>query len=69
MKNNYNLKKARELAGFTQVESAKLLGITPRRYQAIELGESDLNGKKIIILSKAFNVSADFLLGLKDTPD
>ncbi|HFC9302558.1 helix-turn-helix domain-containing protein [Enterococcus villorum] len=69
MKNNYNLKKARELAGLTQADSAKLLGITPRRYQAIELGESDLNGKKIIILSKAFNVSADFLLGLKDTPN
>lgn len=69
MTNNYNLKKARELAGLTQVESAKLLGITPRRYQAIELGESDLNGKKIIILSKAFNVSADFLLGLKDSPN
>ena len=62
------LKPLRMQKGMTQKETAELLGVTERHYQKIEYGEINISATTIIILSKQFEVSADYLLGLSDQP-
>lgn len=50
------LKQARERAGFTQEQMAKILGVTVRAYQFIESGDSDSRPKLWDRLEDLFNV-------------
>ena len=57
------LKELRRLSNLTQKDVSLKLGITARRYQALELGESLPKLSTLIALADTFNVSLDFLVG------
>ncbi len=60
------LKELREERGLTQVQLSKLTGISNTSISRWEHGQADVFGDWLIILSKFFGVSADYLLGLED---
>ncbi len=62
------LKRAREHTDFTQTEVAKVLYTSQQQYSLYENGKRHLKSDQIIALSKLFQVSADYLLGLTDDP-
>lgn len=49
----------------TQKEIAEYLGTTQQVYSRYEKGENEIPVRHIIALCKYYNVSADFILGLK----
>lgn len=57
------LKELRRLSNLTQKDVSLKMGITARRYQALELGESLPKLSTLIALADTFNVSLDFLVG------
>ena len=60
------LKEARRSCGLTQKEvSAKLL-MTQQQYSRFENGIFELNYEQIVFLCKLYDVSADYLLGLRE---
>ncbi|MBQ8840014.1 MAG: helix-turn-helix transcriptional regulator [Clostridia bacterium] len=61
------IKLLRERNEWTQTELAKKLGITRSGVNAWEMGISIPSTQYIVELSLLFNVSADFLLGIKNT--
>ncbi|MBQ8615829.1 MAG: helix-turn-helix transcriptional regulator [Clostridia bacterium] len=63
---NKRLKKIREGRGVSQREVANAIGITISGYSNYEQGIREPSIEIIIKLCKFFNVSADYLLGLKD---
>jgi transcriptional regulator with XRE-family HTH domain len=58
------LKMAREYSGATQVEVSKVIKISQSTYAGYETGRSEPNIETIAILSKMFDVSTDWLLGV-----
>lgn len=67
MKNRIIYKRIRELRednDYTQAEIGKLLGISQRGYAHYESGDYDMTGEILIILSKHYNTSVDYLLGI-----
>lgn len=56
----------RELNGETQEHVARLLGVTRPSVANIESGKQDISTDKIIILSRHYGVTADYLLGLSN---
>lgn len=58
-----NLKKAREAAGYTQLQAAEKLGVSDGTYKNYEQGKREPNGEKLIALAELFNVTTDYLLG------
>ncbi len=62
----YRIKEIREQNNLLQKDMAKLLQTTQQQYSNIESGKSDISGEKLIILSKHFNISTDYILGLKE---
>ena len=62
---NNKLKELRKNNKWTQAYMAERLGITQQRYQQMENGK-DLRGLNIIKICQEFDVSADWLLGLKE---
>lgn len=63
------LKELRKLNNMTQKDVSLKLGITTRRYQALELNESLPKLSTLIYLADTFNVSLDFLVGRKGNFD
>lgn len=57
------LKELRKLSNLTQKDVSLKLGITARRYQALELNESLPKLSTLIALADTFKVSLDFLVG------
>lgn len=51
-----------------QTELGEALGLSQNTISAIESGLRTTTIEKLILLAKFFNVSADYLLGLKDEP-
>lgn len=60
------IRQIRQGKGMTQTDVAKLLGTTQQHYARYENKASDIPANRIIELCHIFNVSADYLLGLKD---
>ena len=58
------IKELREYNDIKQVEIAKLLNITQAQYSRIENNEYELSYDGLIKLSKFYNTSIDYLLGL-----
>lgn len=56
------IKEIRKLKGITQVELAKMLGVTQGAVQKLESGENDLTGKMLKKLATVLNVDAWQLL-------
>ena len=59
--------RLRRERGITQVELAEILGIAQPMVSAYENGGLRLHGELIVELTKILDVSADQLLGLKET--
>jgi transcriptional regulator with XRE-family HTH domain len=60
------LKESRQYAGLTQRQAAEHLGILQPAYARYESGAVELDYQKITELCKLFDVSSDYLLGLRD---
>ena len=68
---NTHLERIRDLRednDKTQAEIAKYLGTTQQVYSRYEKGENEIPVRHIISLCRYYKVSADYILGLKDTP-
>lgn len=63
------LKPLRKSRHLTQKQMGELLNCTDRHYQMIEYGQINIPSTTIIFLANYFGVSADYLLGLEDTPE
>ena len=61
------IKILRENKGITQAELARKLGVTRSGVNAWEMGLSIPSTQYIVELALIFNVSTDYLLGLKNT--
>ena len=62
------LKDIREDHDLTQSDVAQLLGTTRQQVSKWEIGAQMMGVDKYIKLAKYYNISADYLLGLIDTP-
>lgn len=52
--------------GMTQLQFGKVLSVSQDTVSLWEKGKSQPSAQYIILLAQTFNVSADYLLGLKD---
>ena len=59
------LKDGRKAAGYTQAKAAEIMNMTQQQYSRFENGIFELNYAQIIKLCKLYDISSDFLLGLK----
>ena len=57
------IRELRKKAGETQVQTAKAVGVSPRYYQNLELGENWPGLECFIALADHFGVSLDYLAG------
>ncbi len=60
------LKELRKLFGYTQKEVANRLGITQPSYIRYENGTSEPTLQCLANISEIYDVSVDYLLGLRD---
>lgn len=63
------LKDIREDNDLTQEDIAKILNTTRQQISKWETGAQMMGVDKYIVLAKHYNVSVDYLLGLKDKPE
>jgi len=63
------LKDMREDRDMSQKDIAKLLEISQSDYSKYELGKHMMGIDKYIKLARFYNVSLDFLVGIRDNPD
>lgn len=61
----YGLRAERNL---TQRELGEAIGVSHKTISTIESGLRTTSFEKLILLAKFFDVSTDYLLGLKDEP-
>ena len=54
--------------GLKQREVGEAVGLTQKAISTMESGLRQTSFEKLVLLSKFFNVSTDYLLGLKDEP-
>lgn len=66
MQYNEALKRFKKTRGLNQKKISEVLKIPQPQYSRYERGERQLKAEQIITICKAFNVSADYLLGLSD---
>ena len=59
------LKESRKAAGYIQAQIAEKMNMTQQQYSRFENGVFELNYEQIILLCKIYDISADFLFGLK----
>lgn len=64
----YRIKALRVDRDYTQAEIATVIKTTQQQYSKIENGISDISGEKLVLLSKFYNVSTDYILGLTKDP-
>ncbi|MBR2099735.1 MAG: helix-turn-helix transcriptional regulator [Eubacterium sp.] len=60
------IKDLREDCDLKQSDIAKIINTTQQQYSKIENGKSEPTAEKLIKLSKYYNVSVDYILGLSD---
>ena len=60
------LKESRLAASLTQLQVSKKLNMTQQQYSRFENGIFELNYNQIITLCELFDISADYLFGLKE---
>ena len=60
------LVQLRREKGLSQVELAKVLNTTQRRISYMELGKVEPDLSTLVALSSYFEVSTDYLIGIKD---
>lgn len=62
-----NLRTIRTERGLSQMEIAELLDTTQQQYSKYENGQNEIPVRHIITLCRFYGISADWLLGLKET--
>ena len=62
------VKELRRQRRLSQTELGEVLGLTHKSISTIESGLRGTTIEKLILLAKYFEVSTDYLLGLKDEP-
>ena len=62
------LYELRVLRRLTQKEVGEAVGLSAKSICTIETGVSKTSIDKLVLLAKFFDVSTDYLLGLKDEP-
>lgn len=60
------IRDLREDHDLTQTQIAKILNMSQTGYSQYEIGKNDIPTKILINLSKYYNTSVDYLLGLTD---
>lgn len=60
------LKERRQQLGMTQKQVADILGVAQPVYQRFEKGTFECSYSQLAEICKLFDISADYLLGLKD---
>lgn len=60
-----NLEEERERRGISKEELAKVLNISLKTYYNWINGKTDIPSSKLIDMAEMFNVSIDYLLGIK----
>lgn len=63
------LRDIREDKDLTQSEIGKLLDKSQQGYNHIEAGRAELKIEDLIKLCRFYNLSADYIIGLTDTPN
>ncbi|MBO5274732.1 MAG: helix-turn-helix transcriptional regulator [Clostridia bacterium] len=64
----YRIRDLREDRELSQAEIAKIIKTTQQHYSKMECGKADINGEKLKLLARFYNVSVDYILGLIDDP-
>lgn len=64
-----HVRDLREDRDLSQREVSKILNCSQQVYSNYELGQRDIPTAILIKLSKYYNVSVDFILGLTDNPE
>lgn len=62
------IRNVREDRDLTQAQIGKILEKSQQGYNHIEAGRAELKIDDLIRLCRFYNLSADFLIGLTDTP-
>ena len=62
-----NLKKVRTDRRYSQEDIAEVLQTTQQQYSRYEIGMHEIPVRHIITLCKFYGISADWLLGLKES--
>lgn len=62
------IRNIREDRDLTQAEIGKLIQKSQQGYNHIETGRAELKIEDLAILCKFYNISADYIIGLTDTP-
>ena len=60
----YRIRDLREDRDLSQADIAKVIKTTQQQYSKIEMGKADISGQKLILLSRFYNVSVDYILGI-----
>ena len=60
------MKECRLEMGISAEEVAGIMGVKTSMYLSYEAGQRDVRSNKLLILSRLFHVSCDYLLGLTD---
>ena len=68
MQYNKRIRDTREDNDKLQKDIAEILGITTQQYQLYESGKRKLPIDHLTTICKYYNISADYILGLTDTP-
>ncbi|MBD5154322.1 MAG: helix-turn-helix transcriptional regulator [Oscillibacter sp.] len=63
----FKIRDAREAAGFSQKELAKVIGVAPSTFNGYESGNHDPKSDLLLKIAEACNVTVDFLLGREET--
>lgn len=63
---NVRLKQQRQKHKLTQGELATILGLKPTAISNYESNRNEPSFQKLVLLSKYFDVSSDYLLGISD---
>ena len=64
----FRVKKLRKARKLSQQGLAEVLGLTQTAISGIESGLRGTTIEKLLLLAQFFEVSTDYLLGLKDEP-
>lgn len=60
-----NIEAERARYGYSQAELSEKLGITAKTYQNWQGAKSEIPCSKIVAMAYIFNVTADYLLGIR----
>lgn len=63
------IRDLREDSDMTQAKMAEVLNCSQQVYSNYELGQRDIPTYILIKLSKHYNVSVDYILGITDNPE